>query len=360
MPLNRLMRCVLALFLLPSCASADDVAKERWVAQLRGEFAQYAFNPALPEGIYRRSPYANDATFLPGFALASGGYPKPVPGISMDLRRPKAILSYRWTGTCSSYAADHISQYSLRGFQDLLDDRIFKIGVDPIPASDIKSSSFYASWLLGFSGWRDLPSNQSTLRHWGVSIRGPSVIPITIACGVVAYREAVAAERALKPDYVLERAWEGCAVTLTMEPGNRFAIRGGGIVLLSRRQGKLDTDDPDAVACLARGLMIHKGAVGAWNVAAGALFRSWQERRFVGTPGGAIMDRLMESARGYQMLMYAPFGPGTSRAEALKRLDEIQNPDRCYLVADPFAHNGRRLEFGMPFVDNYKPSNGAC
>jgi hypothetical protein len=243
---------------------------------------------------------------------------------------------------------------------DLLITRLFAIGVDPIPASGIKTSSFYANWFPNASNLPDIPFYQEAMRRQGISIRGPSMIPVTIACGVAAYREAVAAERTLKPDYVLERAREGCAVTLAMEPGNRFAIRGGGIVLLSRRQGKIDTDDPDAMACLARGLMIHKGAVGAWNVAAGALFRSWQERRFVGTFGEAIMDRLMESARGYQMLMYAPFGPGTSRAEALKRLDEIQNPDRCYLVADPFAHNGRRLEFGMPFVDNYKPSNGAC
>ena len=350
------MALALALTACTSDGNARDAEAKAFQDRLRTEFARYAFNRRLPEGIYRRSPYAEQETFLPDFAKKSGGYLEPRPDLNMSLRKPRVDVVTRWIGPCGQKFTNVAHAKSFRGYMHDSVKDVVKAGGDLIQSKDslYRTTSFYANWFFLPYSPLDHPVIRDGLTKTGRRLRGPGAILVTVACSTQAYQQAVSEERAEKPDVIFENARGGCAVTLKFEPHDRFAIRGGGIDVLSRKAGEVDAHDPAALACMMRTLMVHKGAVGAWDIPdtelAGPGYRAIE---LAGLP------RLNMTSTGYVMLMYAPFGPGTSRREAMERLGEVQNPARCHLVPDPMTLNRKMMpSFNMPFFENYR--DGGC
>lgn len=350
------MALALALTACTSDGNARDAEAKAFQDRLRSEFARYAFNRRLPEGIYRRSPYAKQETFLPDFAKKSGGYLEPVPDLDMRLRKPEVYEVTRWTGPCGEKFANVARVTSSKGYMHDSVEDVIKTGPDLMQRKDsmYRTTSFYANWNFFSNYIMDWSVTRDMINKDGLRLRGPRAILVTVACSTEAYQQAMAEERADKPDVIFENNRGGCAVTLKFEPHDRFAIRGGGIVVLSRKAGEVDAHDPGALACMMRTLMVHKGAVGAWDIPdtelAGPGYRAIE---LAGLP------RLNMTSTGYVMLMYAPFGPGTSRREAMERLGEVQNPARCHLVPDPMTLNRKMMpSFNMPFFENYR--DGGC
>lgn len=346
----------LALAACTSAGNAQDAEAEAFQDRLRTEFARYAFNRRLPEGIYRRSPYGMNETYLPDFAKKSGGYLEPRSDLDMRKRKPEVYAVTRWRGPCNEKFTNVATVKSFKGYMDDTVKDVVTAGVDLVQLkdSDYRTTGFYANWNFFPNNPLDHPVIHEGLTKSGHSLRGPAAVLITVACSAQAFQQAVAEERAEKPDVLFENPRSDCAVTLKFEPHDRFAIRGGGIVVLSRKAGQVDANDPAALACMMRTLMVHKGAVGAWDIPdtelAGPGYRTIE---LAGLP------RLNMTSTGYVMLMYAPFGPGTTRREAMERLGEVQNPSRCHRVPDPMTLNRKTMpSFNMPFFENYR--DGGC
>lgn len=88
-----------------------------------------------------------------------------------------------------------------------------------------------------------------------------------------------------------------------------------------------DPDDPKAlahaVACMARGVMVQKGAVGAWDRPDAEILGPYWNREPYSTSGPDYINY------GYDMLMAASFGPGLPKTEAMLRLGEIRHSRTC-------------------------------
>lgn len=356
--IGRLIWGMLAFAACTTACNAIDAEAQAFQDRLRTEFARYAFNRRLPEGIYRRSPYGMNETYLPDFAKKSGGYLEPRSDLDMRLRKPAVYQLTRWTGPCSEKFANVARAKNTKGYMAKSAEDVITLGPDLIQSKDsmYRTTSFYANWNF-FPNWiMDWQVTHDLINKDGLRPRGPGAILVTVACSTQAYKQAMAEERADKPDVLFENARSGCAVTLKFEPHDRFAIRGGGIVVLSRKAGEVDAHDPAALACMMRALMVHKGAVGAWDIPdtelVGPGYRTIKQTGWDYAP-------LYRNSTGYVMLMYAPFGPGTSRREAMERLGEVQNPERCHRVPDPMTLNQKMMpSFNMPFFENYR--NGGC
>jgi len=253
--------------------------------------------------------------------------------------RMTLIATYEWAPSCGGgHSIDELEKIS-KQFRYGSTSFVLQRGLEPGTVQ--RTNGYYGHWTLNSSNFQD---EKKYLDRIGATRDDYALLPITVTCDVAEQKAGIQAHMSEgKPDRYLVSEDGACFVSFKFDPADPYAIRGGEVRVLSHKEGKLTADDPKALACIVRGLAMHKGAMGAWDIPDAELLGPHPEEIVV-----AMGNRVEIASVGYDVLMYAPFGPGMSREAALRALPEVRNPLSCTLQP------GAEAAYGRPFFQDYK------